>query len=81
MAEKATILVAEDDQEARHLLVEALEKEGYRVEAVEGGGAAIERGRATRFDLVLTDIRMGEVDGFEVLREFKRLHPETPSCC
>jgi DNA-binding NtrC family response regulator len=78
MAEKATILVAEDDQEARHLLVEALEKEGYRVEAVEGGGAAIERGRATRFDLVLTDIRMGEVDGFEVLREFKRLHPETP---
>ncbi|MBM4125707.1 MAG: sigma-54-dependent Fis family transcriptional regulator, partial [Nitrospira sp.] len=71
------ILVVDDDLVARDLLVEALEKEGYGVEAVAGGAEAIERGRRTRFDLVLTDIRMGTVDGLTVLREFKQLSPET----
>ncbi|WP_447972705.1 sigma-54-dependent transcriptional regulator [Nitrospira sp. Kam-Ns4a] len=72
------ILVVDDDAVARDLLAEALRKEGYCVEAVGSGEEAIERGRRQRFDLVLTDIRMGAVDGYAVLREFKQLSPGTP---
>ncbi|MDE3018161.1 MAG: sigma-54-dependent Fis family transcriptional regulator [Nitrospirota bacterium] len=78
MSGEARILVAEDDAAARELLVEALKKEGYDVEAVVGGKEAIERGRQRQFDLVLTDIRMGDVSGFEVLQAFQASSPDTP---
>ncbi len=78
MAQSATILVVDDDEVARDLLIEALEKDGYTVESFSNGADAITRGRRGPVDLVLTDIRMGSVDGFQVLREFKRLAPETP---
>ncbi|MEW6542124.1 MAG: sigma-54 dependent transcriptional regulator [Nitrospirota bacterium] len=73
----AKILVVDDDAVARDLLVEALRKEGYGVESVADGHEAIRRGRETKFDLVLTDMRMGAVDGMTVLREFKQFSPET----
>jgi len=71
------ILVVDDDAVARDLLVEALRKEGYDVEAAADGTDAIARGRERRFDLVLTDFRMGAVDGIAVLREFKQCSPDT----
>jgi DNA-binding NtrC family response regulator len=73
----ANILVADDDVVARELLAEALRKEGYTVEAFASGEEVIARGRQGRVDLVLTDIRMGAVDGLTVLREFKRMSPDT----
>ena len=73
----AKILVVDDDAVARELLAEALKKEGYDVEAFGSGEAAIARGREGRVDLVLTDIRMGAVDGLTVLREFKRISQDT----
>ncbi|MDF0644866.1 MAG: sigma-54 dependent transcriptional regulator [Nitrospira sp.] len=73
----ATILVVDDDAVARELLAEALKKEGYNVEAFGSGEEAIARGREGSVDLVLTDIRMGAVDGLTVLREFKRTSPDT----
>jgi DNA-binding NtrC family response regulator len=73
----ATILVVDDDTVARDLLADALKKEGYNVEAYATGEEAIARGREGRVDLVLTDIRMGAVDGLTVLREFKRMSRET----
>ncbi len=77
MEPEARVLVVDDDAVARDLLVEALQKEGYAVEAVADGAEAIQRGRQTRFDLVLTDIRMGAVDGLTVLKEFKQFSPDT----
>jgi two-component system response regulator AtoC len=77
MDPEAKVLVVDDDAVARDLLVEALRKEGYAVEAAGGGAEAIARGREQRFDVVLTDLRMGDVDGLEVLREFKQRSPET----
>lgn len=77
MEPEAKVLVVDDDAVARDLLVEALRKEGYEVEAAAGGAEAIDRGRQQRFDVVLTDLRMGSVDGLDVLREFKQLSPET----
>jgi DNA-binding NtrC family response regulator len=73
----ATILVADDDAVARELLADALRKEGYAVEAFASGEEVIARGRQGCVDLVLTDIRMGAVDGLTVLREFKRMSPDT----
>ena len=73
----AKILVVDDDAVARELLAEALKKEGYDVEAFGSGEAAIARGREGRVDVVLTDIRMGAVDGLTVLREFKRMSQDT----
>ncbi len=75
--QSASILVADDDVVARELLAEALTKEGYSVEAFASGEEVIARGRQGRVDLVLTDIRMGAVDGLTVLREFKRMCPDT----
>lgn len=77
MGMPAKILVVDDDAVARDLLAEALRKEGYDVEAFSNGADAIERGRQGRVDLVLTDMRMGSVDGLTVLREFKRSSPDT----
>ncbi len=73
----ATVLVADDDAVARDLLADALKKEGYAVEAFASGEEVIARGRAGHVDVVLTDIRMGAVDGLTVLREFKRMSPNT----
>lgn len=73
----AKIFVIDDDATARDLLAEALTKDGYDVEAFESGATAIARGKQVKVDLVLTDIRMGVVDGVAVLREFKRFSPDT----
>jgi len=73
----ATILVADDDAVARELLADALKQEGYAVESFASGEEVIARGRQGSVDLVLTDIRMGAVDGLTVLREFKRMSPDT----
>src|SRR5215217_5163418 len=73
----AKILVADDDAVARELLADALKKEGHDVEAFSNGEDAIARGKEQKVDLVLTDIRMGTVDGLTVLREFKRFSPDT----
>ena len=77
MGTDAKILVVDDDAVARDLLVEALRKEGHNVEAVSGGAEAIALGSQKQFDVVLTDMRMGAMDGLTVLREFKELSPET----
>jgi two-component system response regulator AtoC len=72
----ARILVVDDDPITLDLLKEVLGKEGYEVETALSGEAAIERGLDRLFDIIITDVRMGEKDGMEVLRSFKRLSPE-----
>ncbi|MGH7230141.1 MAG: sigma-54-dependent transcriptional regulator [Nitrospiraceae bacterium] len=71
------ILVVDDDAMARGLLADTLRKEGYAVDEAAGGAEAIEIGRRKRFDVVLTDMRMGDVDGLAVLRDFQAHSPET----
>lgn len=60
------ILLAEDDQVMREYLTRALEKSGYAVTAVDRGTAAIPLLERERFDLLLTDIVMPEMDGIEL---------------
>jgi DNA-binding NtrC family response regulator len=54
-----------------------LTKEGYNVKEAYNGEQAIENIRQENFDIVLTDIKMEKMDGFEVLKESQKISPET----
>ena len=54
-----------------------LKKEGYETLAVESGLRALEELAKDEFDLVITDLRMPQVDGMQVVERTKELHPET----
>ncbi len=60
------ILLAEDDAVMRTYLTRALERAGYAVSAVGDGAAALPLLQNERFDLLLTDIVMPEIDGIEL---------------
>ncbi len=61
----------------RDLLAEELEDAGFDVEATGGASSGLERARARRFDLVITDLRMPEMDGFDLIRGVMAM-PEPP---
>lgn len=69
------ILLAEDDQVMREYLTRALERAGYGVSAVDRGTAAIPLLQSERFDLLLTDIVMPEMDGIELARRAAEMVP------
>jgi DNA-binding NtrC family response regulator len=73
----AHLLIVDDDPITLDLLKEVLSKEGYDVVTALSGEEAIGRGSDRVFDIVITDVRMGETNGMEVLRSFKKLAPET----
>ncbi len=59
------ILLADDNQVSRNLMTRVLEKFGHRVTAVDDGREAVAAVRSGAFDIVLMDVEMPEVDGFE----------------
>ena len=71
------ILLVEDDRENCLMLKEVLGKWGYQVTEAYSGEEALARSRKEAFDIVLTDIRMAQTSGLDVLREFRRVHPRT----
>ena len=73
----AQILVVDDEHSMREFLEIMLTKEGYQVAAAAGGGEAMDLLKKEAFDLVITDIRMKELDGLDVLKKCKELHPNT----
>jgi DNA-binding NtrC family response regulator len=64
-----TLLVVEDDAAMRELLQDTLSEEGFIVDTAGGGRAGIERVRRGGVDLVVTDVRMPDLDGLDMLRE------------
>lgn len=66
------ILLVDDDEVMRKLLKEVLAKEGYEVTLAESGEAAVRRIRSEVFPVIISDIRMMELDGMAVLREVKK---------
>ncbi|MGB6927590.1 MAG: response regulator, partial [Syntrophobacteria bacterium] len=74
---KAKILVVDDEQIARENLEHILKKEGYDVVSVDSGIQALKKLANTDFDLVLTDLKMKQVDGMEVLARTKEQYPDT----
>ncbi|MBW2264873.1 MAG: sigma-54-dependent Fis family transcriptional regulator [Deltaproteobacteria bacterium] len=73
----ANLLVVDDDLSMREMLDVMLTSEGYNIEYAEDGSKAIRMLAKRDYDLVISDIRMGPVDGLAVLKEAKRRSPET----
>jgi len=71
------ILLAEDEQVMRAYLARALERSGYEVVAVDSGTAAAPLLAAERFDLLLTDIIMPEMDGIQLADHCHMVSPTT----
>lgn len=69
------ILLAEDDTSMRVYLSRALEKVGYLVTAVDRGTEALPILERERFDLLLTDIVMPEMDGIELVQKAAAIDP------
>lgn len=68
---RAYVLVVDDDSVNRLLLSRSLEQEGHRFATAEDGRRALEMLRAESFDVVLLDVVMPEIDGFEVLAQMQ----------
>ncbi len=75
--EKARILVVDDEKDICMALNILLTKEGYAVTEAYNGEQALDRIRQENFDVVITDIKMEKLDGFEVLNQAQKMSPET----
>ncbi len=71
------ILLAEDEAAMRAYLARALENAGYEVVAVDRGTAALPLLETERFDLLLSDIVMPEMDGIELAQRCAEVSPHT----
>jgi len=72
------VLVVDDDPQPRQTLVEFLKALGHETGVAASGQEAIATLRRERYDLVLTDLFMPEMDGLEVVREIKTMSPDLP---
>ncbi|NWF51918.1 MAG: endopeptidase La [Nitrospirae bacterium] len=77
MKRKPRILVVDDEEIARRNLEHILKKEGHLVITASSGVEALEKMQASVFDVVLTDIRMERINGFELLEKTKDKYPDT----
>ncbi len=71
-----TILVVDDDEMMRSFLSTILREEGYVVEEAGSGKQALENLHRSEFDLVVTDLRMPDLSGVEVIREGRKVRPD-----
>jgi two-component system response regulator PilR (NtrC family) len=74
----SSVLVVDDEKSLRELLTIMLEKDGYDVTCSENGEKAIKQIEEREFDLVITDFKMRQVNGINVLEAVKKEHPKTP---
>lgn len=73
--DRLRVLVVDDEQSIRDLLVRTLAMAEYSVECAGDGRAGLERLRLGSYDLVIADLRMPGMDGLSMIREARRLHP------
>src|SRR5437764_2199328 len=74
----ARILVVDDQELMRDSLVTTLVREGHEVVAAGDGAAALQRLTGSRFDLLISDLKMPKLTGTELLAEAKKIRPEMP---
>jgi len=70
------ILIVDDSQESREICQRVLQREGYGVQSVDDAKKALDELKGTRFNLVITDLKMPEMDGMSLLKNIKEIHPE-----
>lgn len=77
MAQDLTILIAEDDEEVAKTLEGHLSNEGYNTTVALDGEVALSEISKKNFDIVILDLKMPKVSGFEILRIIKQKIPAT----
>ncbi|PJA78315.1 MAG: hypothetical protein CO149_04715 [Nitrospirae bacterium CG_4_9_14_3_um_filter_51_5] len=78
MSRKPRILLVDDDADILLALSDYLRQEGFEVEPVETGTAALQKSATSSYDVVLLDIGLPDRDGLEVLNELSHMHPHLP---
>src|SRR5512147_462708 len=73
----AKLLIVDDERIALRNLEHVMKKEGYDVTGTQNGPNALKLLEERQFDVVLTDLRMEKVDGLQILRKTRELHPDT----
>ncbi len=76
--EGASVLIVDDEPDGRQLMVRILEGRGAQVTAVEGGLPALDRMRSQSFDILVSDIGMPDLDGYELMRRARQLDSGRP---
>lgn len=71
------ILIVDDELLIRTFLAETLKRKGYDVTTAEGGKSAFPLLKEQSYDLVITDMKMADVNGLEILRHVKKVSPQT----
>jgi DNA-binding response OmpR family regulator len=74
-----TILIVDDDSDIRNLLMIDFRKKGFRILMSEGGHAAYEILKHESVDVLITDVKMPDGDGIELLERTKALGPDGPA--
>ena len=77
MADAHSILVVDDELSMRQFLEMLLSKKGYTVHLAKNGKQALSSIKQKKYDLVLTDIRLGDITGLDILRAVKQEDPDT----
>jgi CheY-like chemotaxis protein len=75
-ARRAHILIVDDDPFVRRLIADALASQGYEVDTAVNGREGLEKIIAQPYDLIMSDLRMPELDGIGLYREVERRRPE-----
>ena len=70
---KHSILLIDDDESLRKIISHNLTSDGYRVVSASGGKEGLEIFKKENFDLIITDLKMPDLDGMDVLKEVRRL--------
>ena len=74
----AKILVVEDDQDLNRIITKSLRDRGYDVTSAVDGLDALEKTEGVKFDMILTDIMMPKMDGFELAESIRAFDREIP---
>jgi DNA-binding response OmpR family regulator len=72
------LLVIEDDHRIANLLRQGLEEEGYQVVVASDGQSGLELGQTGQFDMVILDLMLPRLDGYDVARSLRRAGNRTP---
>ncbi len=72
------LLIADDDNEIRELLEFDLSHSGYIVETAKDGEEALQKGLTNHYDLILLDVMMPKLNGFDVCKNIRSAKPEVP---
>ncbi len=74
--ERPRVLVVDDESVIAQLIADVLGGEGFEVDTAPHGLAALDRLANRTYDVILSDLRMPELDGFGLFREIERRYPD-----